>query len=676
MTQTDFEPNLSFVTLADDGYTLQLNGESNYSVRLPMHISRKKASEKRKAIESTILKACNSFGIDYVSMDNIRQRAKEIVDLLYERARVNKDYVVPPSHPIISEKYKNDYFEYLIDCIKRTVKEEDALLRQIMYTVLSANGNDPINLGVLAPTSTGKTYPIIEAAKFTPLGKEVRIVGSMTPKVLIREHGVLVDKHRNPVAKEVRRLKNAISEAKAKAKNKKDGKNGIEAVEQYEDELAALLDGSAYILDFTDQTLLFLEPPKPELMDLIKPILSHDHSEMEHPYVDKIGNGGLEVKRVISRGWPACIFCSAKDESKWETWSEIESRFMIVSPNMVKQKYQAGNRLIAQKKGLPNALKQKLIISDTEKELGKQCFLYLKHQIQQATATTDSPVWIPYAMQLADILPADKGQDNRTANRFFTMLSMVTLSKAHLRHRLILGDEDMVISTLEDLRETLHIMQNMTGIPPHKLKFYEKYILPLYKSKKEKLRTKDICEFYNCNAPKGAPRLNSDNIRKTYIEELVTHSYLEQERDEDTRAKQYVYTPLVDLSEDEYGDQQQQQGGETNNESNRPNLGQFVQKLQYSKLLIPQNHPGIPEDWLEQEILQFEDDRITSRPLKILDPKGNDIPIEDFVQQYEPSITGLKLKDFVKVPKCFDGSKSVNLETLEASDEESDENYY
>ena len=77
--------NLSFVTLADDGYTLQLNGESNYSVRLPMNISRIKASEKQKAIESTILNACNSFGVDYVSMDNVGQRAKRIVDSCFTR---------------------------------------------------------------------------------------------------------------------------------------------------------------------------------------------------------------------------------------------------------------------------------------------------------------------------------------------------------------------------------------------------------------------------------------------------------------------------------------------------------------------------------------------------------------------------------------------------------------
>ncbi len=48
----------------------------------------------------------------------------------------------------------------------------------------------------------------------------------MTPKVLIREHGVLVDKHGNPIAKEVRRLKNAVSEAKSKKT-----KNSAAAVE-------------------------------------------------------------------------------------------------------------------------------------------------------------------------------------------------------------------------------------------------------------------------------------------------------------------------------------------------------------------------------------------------------------------------------------------------------------
>ena len=91
-------------------------------------------------------------------------------------------------------------------------------------------------------------------------------------------------------------------------------------------------------------------------------------------------------------------------------------------------------------------------------------------------------------------------------------------------------------------------MQNMTGIPPHKLKFYQQYIVPLYMSKKTGLKTKDIADFYNTNASKGTSRLNSDNVKKTYLDELVKHSYLEQEQDEDTKKRQYVFTPLVDVT--------------------------------------------------------------------------------------------------------------------------------
>ena len=336
---------LSFATLTDDNTAIMLNGESDYTVKLPKSIVKKKPDSKRKTIEDALYEGCTKYNIDQVSTDNITKIAKELVDALCERLRVNKNYVPPPSSPVIAEKYKNDYFEYLLDCQKKTIKGEDSLPRQVDYTILSAYGFDPMNLGILAPTAAGKTHVVMECKKFTPGGKEIRVVGSMTPKVLIREQGVLVDKEGNPIGKEVRKLKYAIQKAKAKKK--------YDEAEDYQDELAALLEDSAYIIDLSNTTLIFLESPHPELWNLIKAILSHDSYEMEHPFVDKVGTGGLEVKRVITRGWPACIFCSAKDESKWEVWPEIESRFMIVSPNMVKPKFQAGNKLIAQKKGLP-----------------------------------------------------------------------------------------------------------------------------------------------------------------------------------------------------------------------------------------------------------------------------------------------------------------------------------
>jgi hypothetical protein len=64
-----------------------------------------------------------------------------------------------------------EYSEYVVKIVKKTVKQEDSLIRQIVYTALSADTKDPINLGILAPTSEGKTYPVIESLQYFPKSK-------------------------------------------------------------------------------------------------------------------------------------------------------------------------------------------------------------------------------------------------------------------------------------------------------------------------------------------------------------------------------------------------------------------------------------------------------------------------------------------------------------------------
>jgi hypothetical protein len=274
-------------------------------------------------------------------------------------------------------------------------------------------------------------------------------------------------------------------------------------------------------------------------------------------------------------------------------------------------------------------------------------------------STTDSPVWIPFGELLAEFLPDDRGQDNRASNRLFTMINIIALAKAHLRHRLIFDDEELVIATLQDLREALHVLQNMTGLPPHKLRFYNQYILPLYKSRGEALETREICDFYNANNKKGSMKMNSNNLLKTYLYELVNHSYLEQERDEDTKALRYKFTPLVENEGEEEGQNKQQPSASST-------LGPVYQYLQFSRLIIPENHIGIPEYWLNQEILQLSKRTLSNRVLKILDSKGNDIPIDDFVQVYETQ-DDIKLHDFFKVARRVDSSKTVDITTSEGN---------
>jgi len=75
-----------------------------------------------------------------------------------------------------------DYAEYLIETIKQTVKQEDSLVRQIVYTAISKDTRDPINLAVIAPTSEGKTYAVHQTLQYFPK-QDIMMIGSMSPRV-------------------------------------------------------------------------------------------------------------------------------------------------------------------------------------------------------------------------------------------------------------------------------------------------------------------------------------------------------------------------------------------------------------------------------------------------------------------------------------------------------------
>ncbi len=346
---------------------------------------------------------------------------------------------------------------------------------------------------------------------------------------------------------------------------------------------------------------------------------------------------------------------------------------MIQSPNMIKAKYEQGNKLIAIKKWQPRGVKQQLIISDKDLQLGKDCFLRLEHLTLQYKEKTDSPVWAPFGELVGEVFPSDKGQDNRAFNRFATILNNLTLCKAHLRYKVRYDDEELVIPTLRDLQETLHVMQNMTGLPPHKLKLYNDYIVPLWHKLGQGLTIKQIAEHYNAaNKKNGMPPMNSDNLRKNYLEELVNHSYLEQEQDPNTNKTQYVYTPLIlgEAEEAQKEKQGQQKKQEEDDSTTMPTLEGIFNNLHYSKLLLPENHKGIPQDWLKQQILQLSDRRLTDAPLKIVDVEGKEATIEDLITEYEKE---QKLSDFFVKPRLVGDSDSVKITRSEDSSEVNNE---
>jgi hypothetical protein len=111
--------------------------------------------------------------------------------------------------------------------------------------------------------------------KFFPKN-DLFVIGSISPKALIRQHGTVVDKNDNqPLEPKINELKRQINQT-----------NNKEQREELRDKLEKLYENSKYIIDLHGKILVFLESPHPEVWNIIKSVLSHDVWEIPHPYVD------------------------------------------------------------------------------------------------------------------------------------------------------------------------------------------------------------------------------------------------------------------------------------------------------------------------------------------------------------------------------------------------------
>jgi hypothetical protein len=462
----------------------------------------------------------------------------------------------------LKSKIKNneDFFEYVIRTVKKTVKCEDALIRQILYTGLSSYiGDDPINLGIIAPTSEGKTYPVEECMKFFPK-EDVYKVGSMSAKVLVRQKGILIDKNGEPIEQKIKDLTKRRNLLDDKKENKEEKFNILEEIQN-------LFEDAKTLIDLHGKILVFLEPPQKEVWDILKPILSHDSPEIEFPFVNQTDREGHQTKEVVVRGWPSCIFCSAKDESNWPIWPEIKSRFLISSPNMIPEKYKQSTKLISTKYGSPNLIQQQTIISDNELDQAKNCILFLKQKITELRSKNNNSngnkisLWIPYAELLEKELPSNKGTDVRLQKRIFSLLRIVPIIKFNFRKLLVLEDETSVIADLEDLKEVLSITQNFDGIPKFKAEFFNNIFYPCFAKKTEPdsnnkegkdkkaeeiiaVTTRQLCDYFKEINKKP---ISTDNLKHTYLNQLINEGIIDYTESKINSRQNIYYSLVTDL---------------------------------------------------------------------------------------------------------------------------------
>jgi hypothetical protein len=157
----------------------------------------------------------------------------------------------------------------------------------VHVSLLAQTNEDQLNLGFQAESSAGKSYIPIEVASYFPR-EETEVIASASPTAFYHDGGKW------------------DSERKVLIKN------------------------------LEHRNLIFLDMPHFQLLEKLRPMLSHDMKELHYKITDKNQKHGLRTKNVVIKGYPSVFFCSTKTDPD----EQEKTRLLLLSPSIDQEKLQ------------------------------------------------------------------------------------------------------------------------------------------------------------------------------------------------------------------------------------------------------------------------------------------------------------------------------------------------
>ncbi|MGH9988876.1 MAG: hypothetical protein ACREAS_00400, partial [Nitrososphaera sp.] len=322
MTEVAHEEYLSFVSLSSDGKRIMLNDKPQYAISLPLDLSRKK-NKVYQIIYTLIFDLCNSKGVFYVSEDNIKACTREVVTQIYERALIKKQIkksVIAEATEVEEEQEEQPLvqltedltreltYEEVAGILSTSVKKDDnPKLITFSGMLLAQTNDDQLNLGFQAESATGKSYIALDVATYFP-ENEILKIASASPTAFY--HSGVWDPERK-----------------------------------------------ALIVDLRHKILIFLDMLHFQLLERLRPLLSHDDTELHYKITDKSQKYGLKTKDVIILGPPSVFFCSAKTNPD----EQEKTRLILLSPSTDEGKLRESLELLTLKKSDSQEYKKRIM---------------------------------------------------------------------------------------------------------------------------------------------------------------------------------------------------------------------------------------------------------------------------------------------------------------------------
>jgi hypothetical protein len=519
MTQEDYEPKLSWVSLSDDNKTIMLNGDEKYSGCLPLDTfnSRKNKSfdEQTSIVESVIYNTCAQRGVDSYSSENVRNCAREVVDLFYERRRGNKKKRLgatlwgnttttepqPPTTTMLVELGPEEQEEVswkdIASVLSTSIKKDEApKLITFCAMLLAQTNEDQLNLGFQAESSSGKSYVPIELSNYFP-ENEVMKIGSASPTAFYHRGG------------------------------------------EWDEERKAV------ICDLEHKNIIFIDQPHFALLERLRPLLSHDDKELDYMITDHSQKYGLRTKNVIIRGFPSVFFCSTKQDPD----EQEKTRMLLLSPSTDQEKLRESLELSALRKA--NREEYERRISKDPKRV------WLMRRILGVRQSGIRDVIIPdegksVYDRFINEHPYLQPRHQRDFPRIFSFIKAHTLLNCFNRDKPE-GKQDTIIATQTDIDAGFALykeieLSNELGLSPYIFKIFVDVIVPLlsYDGIQKGVTRDDIIRKHYEVRHK---MLSPETLKREIIPQLEIVGLIVQEPDPDDKRRLLIYptvsTPII-----------------------------------------------------------------------------------------------------------------------------------
>lgn len=397
--------------------------------------------------------------------------------------------------PIDVSQFKPLNTDELIKILGLTIKKDELNKAVTFLCELSAYSETAqFNISYNAPSSAGKSYIPTEIARLFP-EEDVMEIGYCSPTAFFHDVG-------------------------EQDKNQK-GK---------------------IIVNLSRKILIFLDQPHTQLLERLRPLLSHDRKEISIKITDKSQKQGLRTKNVVLIGFPSVIFCTAGlriDEQE-------ATRFLLLSPEVNQEKLRAGI-CEAIRKEADNDTYKAWLNEDPERKLLKDRIRAIKEANVQEVKIGNPNLIQERFLARANAL---KPRHQRDIKRLLAIIKSLAILNIWFREK----DGSAIIANEDDINEAFKIWEKVSvsqelNLPPYIYNLYTEVILPAWSDKDNEGLTRQ--EIIKKHYDVYGRMVDSSQLRMQILPMLETTGLIAQEPDPNDKRKILIYPTAISITKDE-----------------------------------------------------------------------------------------------------------------------------